>query len=189
MTEQLPESPTNEEHTTGPKWGRIAAWAGLFTLLLITGLGLIRAQEGSVSKGQPAPDFEMTTYDGEVCASQNLKGKVVLLNFWASFCIPCAEEADELESAWQYYKDREDVVFLGVAWSDMDSKALAYLDQYGITYPNGPDMRTRISQAFRMVAVPETYIIDRNGIITHAQIGQFTSAQQIIEVVDKALEQ
>jgi len=190
MTEQNFENATKEDiQSSGPKWGRITAWGGLFALLLITGLGLIRAQEGSVSTGQPAPNFEMTSFDGEIYSSETLKGKVIVLNFWASFCIPCGEEADELEAAWQYYKDQGDVIFLGVAWSDMDSKALAYLDQYGITYPNGPDMRTRISQAFRMVAVPETYIIGKDGIITHAQIGQFTSVQQIIDLVDTALEQ
>lgn len=189
MTEHQPENPVNEEITAKPKWGRIAAWVGLFALLLVVGLGLIRAQEGSVSQGQPAPEYELTTFDGEVYSSEELKGKVVVLNFWASFCVPCAEEADELEGAWQYYKDDGEVIFLGVAWSDMDSKAKAYLNEYGITYPNGPDMRTRISQAFRMVAVPETYIINRDGIIAHAQIGQFTSVQQIIAAVDKALEQ
>jgi cytochrome c biogenesis protein CcmG/thiol:disulfide interchange protein DsbE len=189
MTEHpIENTPEEETKPSGPRWGRILAWGGLFVLLLITGLGLIRAQEGSVSAGQPAPEFELTTYDGEIYSSENLKGKIIVLNFWASFCIPCGEEADELETAWQYYKDQGDVVFLGVAWSDMDSKAKAYLDFYGITYPNGPDMRTRISQAFRMVAVPETYIIDRDGIITHAQIGQFTSVEQIISLVDAALE-
>jgi len=177
------------ELQTGPKWGRTLAWLGLLVLLAILALGLLRAQEGPVSPGQRTPEFELSTYDGEVFSSTNLVGKVIVLNFWASFCLPCAEEADELETAWQFYKDRDDVIFLGVAWSDMDTRALEYLDRYGVTYPNGPDLRTRISQDFRTRGVPETYIIDKNGIISHVQIGPFASSSQIKSVVDPLLGQ
>ncbi|MBU0511454.1 MAG: TlpA family protein disulfide reductase [Chloroflexi bacterium] len=189
MTKSHPVPLPSAETQTGPKWGRILAWGSLLVFLTILALGLLRAQEGSVSRGQSVPEFELTTYDDEVFSSTSLVGKVVVLNFWASFCVPCAEEASELETAWQFYKDRGDVIFLGVAWSDMDTRALEYLDRYGITYPNGPDIRTRISQAFRTRGVPETYIIDKNGIISHVQIGPFVSLSQIRAVVDPLLDQ
>ena len=86
MTKQPTENAQEEEITsTGPNWGRIAVWVGLFALLLVTGLGLIRSQEGSVSAGEPAPEFELTTFDGQIYSSEDMKGKVVVLNFWASF--------------------------------------------------------------------------------------------------------
>lgn len=180
MAEEAPDS-------SGPKWGRILAWAGLLLLLTIVALGLIRAQEGPVSVGKEPPAFELTTYDGDIISSTDLKGKVVVLNFWASWCIPCEQEADELEAAWQIYKERDDVLFLGVAWSDMDIKAKEYLQEFGITYPNGPDLGTRISQAFRIRGVPETYIIDQQGILSYAQIGPFTSVSQIQSIIDPLL--
>ncbi len=189
MSEVEEKIVTEHEPQTGPNWGRIIVWGGLLALLTIVALGLQRTQEGPVSAGKIPPAFELTTYQNEIIASDDLAGKVVVLNFWASWCIPCEQEADELEAAWQYYRDRDDVIFLGVAWSDMDIKAKQYLDEFGITYPNGPDLETRISQAFRIRGVPETYIIGKDGVMSHVQIGPFTSVSQITAVVDPLLGQ
>jgi cytochrome c biogenesis protein CcmG/thiol:disulfide interchange protein DsbE len=167
----------------GPRWGRILAWVGLLTLLGIVGIGLIRAQEGPVGPGQRAPDFVLTTFDGEVISSADLEGKVVVLNFWASWCKPCESEAADLETAWRTYQSRGDVVFLGVDYVDTEPEAMVYLEKFDITYPNGPDLRTSISQAFRIRGVPETYIIDQDGVLSHTQIGPFTSLAQIQSVI------
>ncbi len=187
MTEHTENQSTLPEKPSRPRWGRIAVWVSLFALLTIVGLGLIRTQEGPVGVGKTPPAFELTTFDDEIYSSEGLLGKVVVLNFWASWCIPCGQEADELEAAWQIYQGRDDVIFLGVAWSDMDIKAMEYLDQYAISYPNGPDLGTRISQAFRIRGVPETYIIGKDGVLTHVQIGPFTSVGQITAAVESAL--
>jgi len=108
----------------------------------------------------------------------------VVVNFWASWCKPCEQEAADLESAWQYYKPRGDVVFLGVDYVDTEPEAKAYLQKFNITYPNGPDLRTVASQAYRIGGVPETYIIDRNGKLAYAQIGPFSSLNSIRSVID-----
>ncbi len=187
MTET--ENTTTEETQSGPRWGRLTVWGGLFLLLVIVGLGLIRAQEGPVNVGKTPPPFELTTFEGETYTSEGLLGKVVVLNFWASWCIPCEQEADELEAAAQYYAANDEVIFLGVAWSDMDTKAKEYLTEFAITYPNGPDLGTRISQAFRIRGVPETYVIGRDGVLTHVQIGPFTAVDQITSAVNAALNQ
>ncbi len=188
MNAQQPETlSTDEAQSTGPQWGRILAWVGLFALLIVVGLGLIRAQEGPVSTGQPAPDFILTTFDGQEINSQDLKGKVIVLNFWASWCKPCELEAAELEAAWRIYQPRGDVIFLGVNYVDTEPEALAYLEKFDITYPNGPDLGTRISQAFRIRGVPETYTIGKDGILKHAQIGPFASLDEIIAIIDPIL--
>lgn len=175
------------QERSGPKWGRILAWGGLLLLLTIVALGLIRTQEGPVGPGQNAPDFVLTTFDSQEIDSADLAGKVVVLNFWASWCKPCEQEAADLETAWQSYQERGDVVFLGVDYVDTEPEAMDYLTKFNITYPNGPDLGTRISQSFRIRGVPETYVIDQNGVLTHAQIGPFTTLSQITNVIDPLL--
>jgi len=174
------------EVKTGPKWGRILAW---FALLLLVGLGLMKARRPIVEVGAPVPDFVLTTFDDQEINSEDLKGKVVVLNFWASWCKPCEQEAADLETAWQYYQPRGDVVFLGLAWTDTPTQSAKYLNKFNITYPNGPDLGTRISQAFnRNMGVPETYIIDQEGNLHYIKIGPFMSLQQITAVIDPLLQ-
>jgi cytochrome c biogenesis protein CcmG/thiol:disulfide interchange protein DsbE len=172
---------------TNPRWGRILAWGGLLLLLAIVGLGLIRTQEGPIQVGKKAPDFVLTTFDGEEINSQELRGKVILINFWASWCNPCKAEAADLEAAWRIYRDSGEVAFLGVDYVDTAPEAKAYLEEFEITYPNGPDLGTHISQAFRIRGVPETYIIDKNGVLAHAQIGPFQSLDEITAAIDPLL--
>ncbi len=111
------------EEQSGPKWGRILAWGSLLALLLLVGLGLIRTQKGPVGPGEPAPDFVLTTYDGQEINSKELAGKVVVLNFWASWCKPCEQEAADLETAWRYYEPSGNVVFLGTAYTDTPTES------------------------------------------------------------------
>ena len=174
--------------TTRPRWGRILVWGGLAALLLLLLLGLMRTQEGPISIGKQAPDFSLTTFDGQQYALSELSGKVVVLNFWASWCKPCEQEAADLESAWRSYQPGDDVVFLGIAWTDTEKKSLEYLEKFDITYPNGPDLGTRISQAYRTTGVPETYIIDKNGVLAYVKLSPFLSLDEIMMAVDPLLE-
>jgi cytochrome c biogenesis protein CcmG/thiol:disulfide interchange protein DsbE len=183
-----PESTQKETSPARFQWGRLLVWVGLLGLLAILALGLRRAQQGPVTVGDKVPNFSLTTFDGQQIELVELEGKVVVLNFWASWCKPCEQEAADLEAAWRYYQDRGDVVFLGVDYVDTEPEALAYLQKFDITYPNGPDLRTRISQSFRIRGVPETYFINRNNELAHVQIGPFSSLSQIRSVVDSLLE-
>ncbi len=177
---------TNEK--TGPKWGHILAWGGLLALMLLVGLGLLKAQQPIIKIGAAAPDFVLTTFDDQQIDSRDLQGKVIVLNFWASWCKPCEQEAADLETAWRYYQPRGDVVFLGLAWTDTPTESAKYLNKFDISYPNGPDLGTRISQAFnRNMGVPETYIIDQEGTLHYIKIGPFMSLQQITAVIDPLL--
>lgn len=170
-----------------PRWGAFAAWSALFLILILLGLGLIRSGQGQLPVGSEVPDFVLTTFDGQEIALADLSGQVVVINFWASWCSSCDEEAVELEQAFQIYKDRG-VTFLGVDYSDTDRAALAYLERYGVTYPNGPDLGTRISQAFRIRAVPETYIVGPDGMLADRKIGPFLSLQEIVDTIERVLE-
>lgn len=150
-------------------------------------MGLQRSQQGPVKIGQEIPQIKMTTFDGQMFDSTALKGKVILINFWSSWCKPCESEADFLEQAWQKYQPDGQVLFLGVDYVDTEPEALSILEKYGITYPNAPDLGTKISQMFRIRGVPETYIIDRDGKLANIQIGPFASTQEIISIIDPLL--
>jgi len=187
MVFEQPENQPVETVNKKSPWGRAGIWIVLLALLALLGAALLRSQSGPVAIGQAAPDFTLTTYDGEQYQLSDLEGKVVVLNFWASWCKPCEQEAADLESAWRFYQPRQDVVFLGVDWTDTEKKGLEYLEKFGITYPNGPDLGTRISQAYRITGVPETYIIDRTGILVSRKLSPFLSLEEIQNAVDPLL--
>jgi cytochrome c biogenesis protein CcmG/thiol:disulfide interchange protein DsbE len=181
------ENQLETNHSSRPRrWGVIFAWVLVLGLLGLLGLGLVRAQQGSLGVGSRVPDFTLTTFEGEQIHITDLRGKVVLLNFWASWCKTCELEARELEQVYQMYKDRG-VIFLGIDYVDAETEALAYLERYGITYPNGPDMGTRISQAFRVVGVTETYLVDPEGLIAEVMIGPYTSVEMIVDDLENVL--
>ena len=126
--------------------------------------------------GGSAPPFELTTFEGQRIALTDLRGQVVVINFWASWCVECYKEAALLEEAHQDFKD-QGVVFLGVDYLDTEKAALEYMAKYGITYPSGQDIGTKISRQYQITGVPETFFIDREGNIAHVQIGSIERPQ------------
>jgi cytochrome c biogenesis protein CcmG/thiol:disulfide interchange protein DsbE len=181
-----PEKDTNENKSP---LGQIMIWVAVAALLAIVAIQLNKSQQGSVQVGEEAPSFVLTTFEGQEIDTEDLKGKVILVNFWASWCNPCELEAEDLETAWKLYQETGKVVFLGVDWTDTETEALAYLERFGITYPNGPDYGTRISQAYRTTGVPETYVIDPEGVLVFVKKGPFTSLQEITGIIEPLLSQ
>ncbi len=168
-------------------FGSLVAWILLFAFFVVLAMQLFKKQLGVLQLGEVAPEFTLVTFDDEVISPEDWEGKVVVVNFWASFCISCKDEARELEEAWQFYKDSGEVIFLGIAWSDTEKAARGYMEEYGITYANGPDTKHLITDAYRMEAVPETYVIDKNGTIAATMIGPFSGLEQIKSVINAAL--
>jgi cytochrome c biogenesis protein CcmG/thiol:disulfide interchange protein DsbE len=176
-----------------PLWAQILIWVFLIGLLAIVAMGLRRAQQGTVQPGQKIESFTLPLYSGYELDGKNevrledLRGKVVVLNFWASWCKPCEQEAAEMQQAWQEYEPTGKVVFLGADYVDTEPNARVYLKKFGITYANGPDLATKISQYFRIKGVPETYFIDQEGVLRYVQVGPFTSVDQIRSQIDTLL--
>ena len=135
--------------------------------------------------GKPAPPFTLTLFDGKVLRLEDLRGKVVFVNFWASWCVPCREEAPALETASRAYRAR-DVVFVGINIQDKEADARAFLDEFGITYANGIDHGSRIAVDYGVYGIPETFIINRAGRISYKHVGAMTLAT-IGEKLDQTL--
>lgn len=172
-----------------PIWAVALAFAALLAFLGLIAWGLQRSSAGSMTIGQSVPPFALQTFDGEVINTTDYSGKVILVNFWASWCKPCEQEAAELEQAWRNYRPGGQVLFLGVDYVDTEPEARRYLERFNITYPNGPDLRNKISGLFRITGVPETYIIGRDGKLKYVKKGVFTSINEIQNAVDKSLEE
>ncbi|PJF32209.1 MAG: hypothetical protein CUN51_00860 [Candidatus Thermofonsia Clade 1 bacterium] len=142
--------------------------------LIIIGLGivLIRGDQGQVSSGM-APTFRLPLYDGGVFDLEAQRGKVVLINFWASWCGPCRSEAAELNAVWDTFRNR-DFAMVGIGYLDNERDARAFLAEFGVEYPTGHDDRSVISRAYRIRGVPETFILNRRGEIAHVIIAPTT---------------
>ena len=181
-----------------PIWVQIIIWIFLVGLLTIVGFQLSRIQEGTVQPGSTINDFTIEMFEGYDYNGQpqikfsDLRGKVVVINFWASWCKPCEQEAAALEAAWQEYESTGQVVFIGADYVDTPTEASIYLKKFNITYPNGEDrdlQRERpLSQYFRITGVPETYFVDKEGVLNYVHIGPLTSIEQIRERIEPLLE-
>ncbi|MGC4190788.1 MAG: redoxin family protein [Thermomicrobiales bacterium] len=140
-----------------------------------------------VQANRPAPDFSLTLFDGSTFSLADQRGKIVVMNFWASWCEPCKEEMPVLEQAAESAPD--DVVFVGVgAKNDKDDKARQFATDHGVTYAIGRDtaggdqIRGQIEQDYRIPGYPATFVIDAEGNVVFAKIQPVTT-----EEIDQAI--
>ena len=139
--------------------------------LLILGYGL--RSEFVSAVGSPAPDFTLSLFDDGELSLADRRGLVIVVNFWASWCPPCRDEAPALERVWRAYEDKG-VVFVGVNVNDVTSEAMAFIEEFNITYPNGPDPYNRISKTYHVTGVPETFLIAKDGRLAKWYRGPIT---------------
>ncbi len=164
-------------------------WQVIFVTILVVFVGILafRLWDTNTTEQRAdglAPDFTFTTFDGQTITLADLRGKGVVVNFWASWCDPCRDEAALLESAW--LREQENgIVFLGLDYLDQEPAAKAYLAEYGISYPNGPDLQSQAARRYGIKGVPETYFITPDGEIAQAVIGPVLNAAQLDEFLAK----
>jgi cytochrome c biogenesis protein CcmG/thiol:disulfide interchange protein DsbE len=163
---------------------------GVVGLLAIFGLAVLRRQGGASFAGfginaagraadlkaRQAPDFEIESFTVGTIRLYDLRGRVVLLNFWASWCAPCREEARTLATAAEAYAGRG-VTFVGINEWDSDNDARAFLERYDVRYPNGPDRGGRVAIEYGLTGIPETFVVNRAGMLGKRWVGPFTPAQ------------
>ncbi len=146
--------------------GNTRIWFGLaivvtLVIVVLFGLRLTQLNQPALATGA-APDWTLKTFDGQTLSLSSLRGKPIVLNFWASWCQPCRDEAPILQQAWSQYR-AQGLVMVGVDYVDTEPEAKKYLQEFQITYYNGPDVGTLISSSYHITGVPETYFITGDG--------------------------
>ncbi|MBL7165624.1 MAG: TlpA family protein disulfide reductase [Dehalococcoidales bacterium] len=148
----------------------------LFTLLLQgcdSESGL--ASSGRAELDKPAPDFTLKDLDGNTVRLSDLRGKVVFLNFWATWCPPCRAEMPDIEKVHRKYKD-QDVVVLGIDLRESASTVRRFVEDGGYTWAFLLDTTGYVGSIYRVSAIPTSYFVDKKGIIRAVAIGGMTGA-------------
>lgn len=131
------------------------------------------------SQRQPAPEITGTTLEGKPFSLSSLRGKIAILNVWASWCAPCRAEAPVLEKTWKAQQDNG-VQFIGLDTRDSDTAALSFIRKFGITYPNVIDrdgaLQLRFAGTLPPEAIPSTLVIDANGKVAARALGKVSES-------------
>jgi cytochrome c biogenesis protein CcmG/thiol:disulfide interchange protein DsbE len=150
--------------------GAVAAAVAAVVVLLSTGLSRDPSVIASPLVGRAAPDFTLAQLDGAPLTLSKLRGQVVVVNFWASWCTECKTEQSALNQTWQQFQD-SGVVVVGVNFEDTTGDAGDYVRTAGVSYPVVEDSDSRTALAFGLRGIPETFVIDKNGRIVDRIIG------------------
>src|SRR3989338_8632349 len=134
---------------------------------------------------ETAPDFHLTLFDGGDFQLSAQKGKVVVINFFASWCVSCGEETPHLEKIYREYAPKP-VAFLAIAVDDTERKAKEFLKKTGLTIPAGMDKTGKIKDAYGLYGMPTTFFIDKNGKISYFHEGVVTE-ELLKHEIDKLL--
>lgn len=168
----------------------LIAFFGTFLGGLLLAMGISLGRQGGGNLGgfgvnsvgrlvdvrvRPAADFVIPTFSPGTFRLSDQRGSVVLVNFWASWCPPCQDEARSLEAGWQAYRGRG-IVFVGVDVWDKESDARSFLDRFGVTFPNGLDTSATTVE-YGVTGIPETFAIDREGRLVRHWIGPMDASQ------------
>lgn len=149
----------------------ILVWASLQTRGTPGGLG-VNTDFGVVDvDAEPARDFTLELMDGGAVTLSELRGKVVLVDFWASWCTPCRQEAPVLEEVYREYAAGGAVEFIGINIWDLPGNAAAYVEEFGLTYSSGVDAAGVIAIDYGVKGIPEKFFIGRDGVVREKFVG------------------
>ncbi len=156
---------------------------------LLVALGFVvvwSMQDHIVGVGDTAPNFSITTSAGDQVTPRNFGGKVLVLNFWATWCAPCVEEAPSLNEFAKTFKDAG-VVVLGVSVDRNEQLYQNFIKRFDVSYPTARDPEENLSYRYGTYKIPESYIIDRNGKVVRKYAGLPERNGQAISWMDPEL--
>ena len=153
----------------------------LFMILMIWGLlnkTSTTGKSGVTMLKKAAPEFTLVLLNGEDLVLADHIGKPMVINFWASWCPPCREEAKIIEKVWRTYKSK-DVLFIGVGIQDTIEDAESYLELFDISYPNGLVYDGRITVDYGVIGLPVTFLINERGVVETRWVGAITESELV----------
>ena len=155
----------------------VATFVGLMAIGLAN-KSPVTGKSGATRIDKPAADFTMPLFDGSEFALSEYSGQPFIINFWASWCFPCRQEARALERAWRTYRDRG-ITLIGVDLHDEETDARSYLREFDVTYPNGIDTNGTISVDYGVIGLPVTFFVNKQGIVERRWVGAIPEVQLI----------
>jgi len=150
-------------------------------LLIILTLGLLvtSCAEPSVARvGEPAPDFQLENLDGQLISLSDLRGKPVLINFWATWCRFCRDEMAYLQQIHEEWSDKG-LVVLAINFGESPSEAKGFLQTHNLSLPVLLDTNEKVARKYNVPPIPTTFFIDKDGIIQVKIIGAFPNKEAI----------
>jgi cytochrome c biogenesis protein CcmG, thiol:disulfide interchange protein DsbE len=159
----------------------VAAAVAVVAALLMTGLGRDPSVIASPLVGRAAPNFTLPQLDGAPVTLSRLRGQVVVINFWASWCAECQVEQAALDQTWRQFQDFG-VVVIGVNFEDSTGAARSYVHTQGVTYPVVEDAGSQTALAYGLRGVPETFVVNQSGRVVNRVFGPVDAAALASEI-------
>lgn len=126
--------------------------------------------------GQLAPDFYLPTLQGKAVRLSELRGRPVVVNFWATWCTPCRREMPQFKAAYDQYRDRG-LLVIAVNVQEPEGSVRQFAEEFGLDFPVALDRSGEVSRAYRLLGLPATYFIDRQGVVRSVFLGPFVGQQ------------
>jgi peroxiredoxin len=144
----------------------------------------------AVAVNRPAPDFTLSGLDGRSVSLSDYRGKVVVVNVWATWCPPCVDEMPSLEKLYQEFKNESFEILAVSIDSDGIAAVPPFMKKHGLTFPVLLDSKAAIRSSYRTTGVPETFIIDKKGFLVKKVIGPLNwAAPEVLDYIRKLIQE
>ena len=160
-----------------PRWYYAAAAIAPVLILAVWGAVLLAGRSPALARvGEPAPGFMLSDLDGKKLSLGELRGRPVIVNFWASDCAPCIDEFPLLSSAAAAHRG-EGLAVVGIVVGDTSHAARDFLTRLGATWPSAMDPGDKVARQYGIIGPPDSFFIDRDGIVVSRHIGPLDAAE------------